>query len=490
LRSFAPLSTDRPSIRAHLEGREISTSPPTFAELGVPARLQAELDRGGLDTPFPIQIAVLPDAFAGRDILGRAPTGSGKTLAFGLPLVTGISAASRRRPTGLVLTPTRELASQIEDALRPLAVCESRSTTSVFGGVGYGPQRRALDRGADIVVACPGRLEDLMEQGALRLDHVEVLVIDEADRMADMGFLPAVRRILRAAGSRRQVMLFSATLDRAVTSLADEFDLDCALHDVVEPHTDARDARHLFWDVARGDRVRHAASVATTVPSTFFFCRTRRSADRLAKQLAHLGIGAAPIHGGRSQPQRTRALDSFRRGEIRALVATDVAARGIHVDSVSAVVHFDPPADHATYLHRSGRTARAGATGVVVSFVDASDRSAATSLQRTLGIRTALAPANATTLLENPVPNTAASATRRTKHRHMTKGPTMPTGTVKFFNAEKGFGFITQAEGEDVFVHFSNIAGDGYRSLDEGQRVEFEIGPGRKGPEALNVRAV
>ncbi len=472
------------------EGTEIQTITTSgFAELGVPDRILEELDRAGLHSPFPIQSAVLPDAFAGRDIVGRAPTGSGKTLAFGLPLVAAVSDATRRRPTGLVLTPTRELASQIEETLRPFAACEHRRVASVYGGVGYGPQRKALDRGTDIIVACPGRLEDLIDQRALFLDRVEVVVIDEADRMSDMGFLPSVRRILGATTARRQTMLFSATLDGTVTKLVKEFGLDCAIHDVVDPETEQSDARHLFWDVARNDRVTQAADVASTVSSTFFFCRTRRGADKLAKQLVQRGIDAAPIHGGRSQPQRTRALDSFRRGTIRALIATDVAARGIHVDDVDAVVHFDPPADHATYLHRSGRTARAGATGIVVSFVDRPDRAAAKKLQRTLGMQPAFSHPDPTSLLDRPTGDVPlpSGADRR---QHTPRGTTMPEGTVKFFNAEKGFGFISQADGEDVFVHFSNIEGDGYRSLEDGQRVVFEIGPGRKGPEALNVRAV
>jgi superfamily II DNA/RNA helicase/cold shock CspA family protein len=279
-------------------------------------------------------------------------------------------------------------------------------------------------------------------------------------------------------------MLFSATLDGAVKKLITELKLDCAYHEIDSPETDVSDARHVFWDVPRSNRVSHAADLAATMPSTFFFCRTRRGADRLATQLVRLGVDVAPIHGGRSQGQRTRALESFRRGDIQALVATDVAARGIHVDDVAAVVHFDPPADYATYLHRSGRTARAGATGVVVSFVDASDRRTAKTFQRELGIRPGVTTAGtATLLLETP----RADAPESRSHR-ATKGTTMPTGTVKFFNAEKGFGFISRPDGEDVFVHFSNIAGDGYRSLDDGQEVEFEIGPGRKGPEALNVR--
>jgi superfamily II DNA/RNA helicase/cold shock CspA family protein len=383
------------------------------------------------------------------------------------------------------------LRTSIPASLIPPRADSSAATTSPPRKAGAAPTcsapcLAALRAGVDIVVACPGRLEDLIDQGALRLDQVEVLVVDEADRMSDMGFLPALRRIMKAATSTRQTMLFSATLDGAVKKLITELKLDCAYHEIDGPETDASDARHVFWDVARSNRVRHAADLATAMPSTFFFCRTRRGADRLATQLVRLGVGVEPIHGGRSQGQRTRALESFRRGDIRALVATDVAARGIHVDDVAAVVHFDPPADYATYLHRSGRTARAGATGVVVSFVDASDRRTAKSFQRELGIRPGVATAGpATLLLETP--GSGEPATQ--PHRHQaTKGTTMPTGTVKFFNAEKGFGFISRPDGEDVFVHFSNIAGDGYRSLEDGQEVEFEVGPGRKGPEALNVR--
>jgi len=454
----------------------------------VPSRYLPVLDRAGVRTPFPIQAAVLPDAFAGRDVAGRAPTGSGKTLGFGLPLLARIGDARRRLPTGLVLAPTRELAGQIADALRPLAEVDGRAVATIFGGVGYGPQRHALREGADVVVACPGRLEDLLEQGDLRLDAVEVLVVDEADRMADMGFLPAVRRILRATPASRQTMLFSATLDGAVNKLVGEFGLDCARHEVDGGDTGVDAAHHVFWDVARGDRVRHAAEVASTMPSTFIFCRTRHGADRLATQLGRLGVEAAPIHGGRSQPQRTRALDSFRAGRVRALVATDVAARGIHVDDVAAVVHFDPPADHATYLHRSGRTARAGSSGVVVSFVDPSDRSATKKLQRSLGIAATITTADAAALLDPQGPDrSAVSADRRADDRTEVRTDVL-AGTVKFFNAAKGFGFISRSGGDDVFVHFSNIAGDGYRTLEDGQRVEFGIGAGRKGPEALNVR--
>jgi superfamily II DNA/RNA helicase/cold shock CspA family protein len=289
-------------------------------------------------------------------------------------------------------------------------------------------------------------------------------------------------------------MLFSATLDGAVTKLIAEFDLDCAIHDVSGPDLEAADLRHVFWSVERNDRVRQAAEVTAAMPSTFIFCRTRRGADRLSTQLTQLGLGVAPIHGGRSQQQRSKALESFKRGKIQALVATDVAARGIHVDAVAAVVHYDPPEDHATYLHRSGRTARAGASGVVISFVDRDSRRAAKALQRSLGIDAGVSEPNTRQLVADapPAPRPApkpqvshpvSKAEPRKRPKHVA-----PSGTVKFFNAAKGFGFIARPDADDLFVHFSNVAGDGYRSLDAGQPVAFEVGRGRKGPEAINVR--
>jgi superfamily II DNA/RNA helicase len=457
----------------------------------MPARLHDELRRSGLSEPFPIQAAVLPDAIAGLDILGRAPTGSGKTLAFGLPLVSRVSKAAPRHPTGLVLAPTRELADQIETTLKPFAGSQHRRLASVYGGVGYGSQRSALDRGADIVVACPGRLEDLMAQRVVFLDRVEVVVIDEADRMVDMGFLPAVRRILRNLPTTRQTMLFSATLDQAVTDLATELDLRCATHDVGDSEEESAPlARHVFWDVPREHRIDHAERVAMTMSSTFFFCRTRRGADRLTKQLVQRGVKAAAIHGGRSQPQRSRALESFRRRDISALVATDIAARGIHVDEVEAVVHFDLPADPATYLHRSGRTARAGAAGVVVSFVDGRERGAASALRRELGVPIDLVTPDAASLRDRPADDRVTGSEALEGAAAAAATATKADGTVTFFDARRGFGFITPPKGDDLFVHTSNVIGVKSRSLRRGQRVRFESGAGRRGPEAFNVCGV
>lgn len=362
-----------------------------FALLGVPADLVSHLERRGITAPFEIQAAVIPDALAGHDVTGRAPTGAGKTLAFGIPLVLGLPKARRRQPTGLVLAPTRELAEQIAAELRPLAALVGRRVLSVYGGVGYGHQRNALDGGVDLVVACPGRLEDLLTMGALRLDQVARVVVDEADRMADMGFLPAVRRLLEQTATERQVLLFSATLDGAVGQLSRATQRQPRRHEVGPAGPDMAAAHHVFWRVERAERAALAAGIVRQLGSTMVFCRTRHGADRLARQLATAGVSAAAIHGGRSQSQRDRALRDFAAGRVTTLVATDVAARGVHVDDVAAVVHFDAPADAATYVHRSGRTARAGASGVVVSLVERGAERDVRVLQARVGIEVAIA---------------------------------------------------------------------------------------------------
>jgi superfamily II DNA/RNA helicase len=334
----------------------------TFADLGVPEKLVANLAARGIVEPFPIQAASIPDALTGRDILGRAPTGSGKTLAFGLPLMARVAQAEVKRPRALVLAPTRELAEQIAQELR-----------------------RQLNRGVDILVATPGRLTDLIEQRWVSLADVDIVVVDEADRMADMGFLPQVRTLLDQTNPDRQTMLFSATLDGDVGELIRRYQNDPARHDVVEAE-DHGDASHYFWRVAHADRVETTARIVDSSMPSIVFTRTRHGADRVAEQLDRMGVSAAAIHGGRSQGQRTRALAAFASGRVKALVATDVAARGIHVDGVASVVHFDLPADPKDYLHRSGRTARAGSTGVVVSLVINDQVSAARHIQRSVGL--------------------------------------------------------------------------------------------------------
>ena len=356
----------------------------TFAQLGVPDSITRALEARGIIEPFAIQAATIVDALDGRDICGRAPTGSGKTLAFGIPLVATAERAEPRRPRALVLAPTRELAEQICTELRTFA--GKVRIGVIYGGVGYGPQLKALREGVDILVACPGRLEDLLDQGALKLDAVTQVVLDEADRMADMGFMPAVRRLLDRTADQRQTVLFSATLDGDVAKLTRDHQTNPVRHEVGEETPDITAATHLFWTVDRHERVDLTAEAIGASWPAIIFCRTRHGADRLAKQLARNEIKAAAIHGGRSQSQRTRALADFMGGRVHALVATDVAARGIHVDGVASVVHYDPPEDHKAYVHRSGRTARAGKDGVVISLVQPEQRKDIRRLQRDIGI--------------------------------------------------------------------------------------------------------
>ena len=361
--------------------------PRTFADLGLPAALVAALGRQGVTEPFAIQARALPDAIAGRDVLGRAQTGSGKTLAFGLPMLArlagddagttrkGVDSArhtGRRtphRPRGLVLVPTRELALQVADALAPLASPLGLRLTTVFGGSSYKRQIDALTRGVDMVIATPGRLVDLIERRVCDLSDVEITVLDEADYMADLGFLPVVTSLLGQVREGGQKLLFSATLDRGVGGLVETFLTDFSVHAVAPAASPVESMDHKVFRLERSHKVAVATEVAGRPGRTLFFVRTKHGADRLADQLTRAGVGAAAIHGNLGQGARQRALAAFTEGSTRVLVATDVAARGIHVDDVDLVVHFDPPNDHKDYLHRSGRTARAGASGTVVNLV-------------------------------------------------------------------------------------------------------------------------
>jgi superfamily II DNA/RNA helicase len=329
----------------------------------------ARLESLGATSPFPVQVATLPDALAGRDVCGRAPTGSGKTIAFGLPVMARVGKATRRRPRALVLVPTRELANQVRDQLAVLGAGSGRSVLAVYGGAGMARQIQRLHRGADVVVATPGRLEDLIARGDARLDEVGIVVLDEADRMADMGFLPPVRRILDQVRPDRQTMLFSATLDGDVDELIRRYQRDPARHEVAVPEETAGDVTHRFWRVAQAERAKLAAEIVRREWPAIVFCRTRHGADRVARNLSRDGIRAQAIHGDRSQAQRERALAAFGAGDIEVLVATDVAARGIHVDAVACVVQLDPPATEKDYVHRAGRTGRAGSTGQVITLV-------------------------------------------------------------------------------------------------------------------------
>jgi superfamily II DNA/RNA helicase len=356
----------------------------TFADLGVPADLIEVLAELQIIIPFDIQAEAIPDALAGRDIAGQAPTGSGKTLAFGLPLVARTTKAAPRRPRALVLAPTRELAAQTCATLVPLARRRRLWVHAFYGGVGFDGQRRALRRGVDIAVACPGRLADLVQRGEIDLSDVAIVVIDEADRMADMGFLPEVRRLLDRTNASRQTLLFSATLDGDVDVLVRDYQRDPVRHRAAD--VPAGPIEHRVHHVARVDRVRRVVDVLEHSGSSMVFVRTRHGADRLAQQLVMAGVSTATIHGSRSQVQRTRALDDFRAGRVRVLVATDVAARGIHVEAVETVIHFDLPTDAKDFVHRSGRTGRAGSAGVVVSLVLDEDRRAGEALLRSAGV--------------------------------------------------------------------------------------------------------
>ncbi|MGD0055024.1 MAG: DEAD/DEAH box helicase [Acidimicrobiales bacterium] len=559
-----------------------------FADLGVPSNLVERLAARGITEAFPIQEAAIPDALAGRDVVGKAITGSGKTLAFGLPLMARLTKARPRKPVALVLVPTRELAAQVQKELAQLTEDRGRRVICIYGGTSYNVARKALNFGVDVVVACPGRLEDMLEQGALDLSSTTTVVVDEADRMADMGFLPAVRRIISATSRERHVMLFSATMAPDIKSLIREFTRDAAIHDVVGDEA-PNDVDHFFWRVARDQRPQITADIVEEYERAIIFTRTKHGADRLARQLEERGISAVPLHGDRTQAQRERALRSVKSGQIRVLVATDVAARGIHIELLPVVVHYDPPAQATDYLHRSGRTGRAGATGAVISLVGEDVVGQVKRLQKALGIATNLESREDATAIRlgavddvvaserldergkgrperpardhdrgprsferrEPRPRssferterparatrTASERTREPAVRARSERPYAPRGAdsatsprgertygdraarsertndrqsvrfvdrgttprparkdkeavVSFFNDSKGFGFASDDKGDDLFIHFSNILGDGFKSLSQGQTITFEEATGPKGREARNVRVV
>jgi superfamily II DNA/RNA helicase/cold shock CspA family protein len=583
----------------------------SFAALGVPANLVEHLKQRGITEAFPIQEAAIPDALAGRDVVGKAVTGSGKTLAFGLPLMARLTKARPRKPVALVLVPTRELAAQVQKEFAQLTDDRGRRVICIYGGTSYNVARKALNFGVDVVVACPGRLEDMLEQGALDLSSVTTVVVDEADRMADMGFLPCVRRIIGATNRERHVMLFSATMGPDVKSLVKEFTHDAAVHDVVGDEAPS-DVDHYFWKVPRDQRPQYTADIVEEYERALVFTRTKHGADRLARQLEERGISAVPLHGDRTQAQRERALRSVKNGQIQVLVATDVAARGIHIELLPVVIHYDPPAQATDYLHRSGRTGRAGATGAVISLVGEDVIGQVRRLQKALGINASIetredaqpirlgavddavaaerlddrggkgrserstprdhdrgprgferpsrersfsdrprgerpsserGPRTPRTFGERPersdraprtfsersdrAPRTFAERPERSdrsparansdrveraprnervftdraprpersgaRDTHFTKGASSARGSeaiVSFFNDSKGFGFASDDKGDDLFIHFSNIVGDGFKSLAQGQKITFEEANGPKGREARNVRVV
>jgi superfamily II DNA/RNA helicase len=559
----------------------------SFADLGVPQNLVERLAARGITEAFPIQEASIPDALAGRDVVGKAVTGSGKTLAFGLPLMARLTKAQPRKPVALVLVPTRELAAQVQKELANLTDDRGRRVICIYGGTSYNIARKALNYGVDVVVACPGRLEDMLEQRALDLSSVMTVVVDEADRMADMGFLPAVRRIIGATNRDRHVMLFSATMAPDIKSLVKEFTHDAAIHDVVGEEAPS-DVDHYFWRVPREQRPQFTADIAEEYDRAIIFTRTKHGADRLARQLEERGISAVPLHGDRTQAQRERALRSVKSGQVRVLVATDVAARGIHIDLMPVVVHYDPPAQATDYLHRSGRTGRAGATGAVISLVGEDVIGQVKRLQRALGVPMSIesredAPAIRLGAVDDAVASErlddrgGKGRSERSTPRDHDRGPrsferreprersyserpdraarpertfaprgaapdraarpertfadraprsdrtsvdrtertarpergnerheprfndrvTTPRSSqggkeavVSFFNDSKGFGFASDEKGDDLFIHFSSIEGDGFKSLTQGQKITFEEASGPKGREARHVRVV
>jgi superfamily II DNA/RNA helicase len=360
---------------------------PTFAELGVDERLVEALAASGIVHPFPVQALTIADAIAGRDVCGKAKTGSGKTLAFGLPLLMRTPRAEPKHPRSLVLVPTRELAVQVTEVLGRLATAVQLRLRSVYGGAELDRQVKALARGVDVVVATPGRLIDLANRGSVHLDDIATLVVDEADRMADMGFMPQVEWLLRRMTATHQTLLFSATLDSAVDQLVRRHLDDPVFHEVASKQVTVARMEHRFFKVHQMDKARVAGAIIAGAGKTLVFVRTKRGADRLVHDLRENGVRAAAIHGDLRQGLRERALADFANGRLPALVATDVAARGLDIEGVDVVVHYDPPEDHKAYLHRSGRTARAGSSGIVVTLVLWDQELPVERLQRRLGLR-------------------------------------------------------------------------------------------------------
>ena len=363
----------------------------TFADLGLSEPIVTALSERGIEKPFPIQKLSIPDAITGRDICGKAKTGSGKTFAFGLPVLHQLERAEEKHPRALALVPTRELAVQVHDELDPIAQALDRRVCAIYGGSDIEKQIKRLRRGVDFVVATPGRLIDLIERNEVSLDAVDHVIVDEADRMADMGFMPQVEWLLRHVPDNRQTLLFSATLDGVVDRLVSRYQNDPARFEVESPTTTVDSMKHRFLLVHEMDRAKVVGAIVDASHRTLVFSRTKHGADRLVRSLKDLGVDAGAIHGDLRQKSRERALEDFANGKLKALVATDVAARGIHVDDVDMVIHYQPASDHKAYLHRSGRTARAGNSGVVVTLSLWNEELEVKRLQKRLGLEQPIA---------------------------------------------------------------------------------------------------
>jgi superfamily II DNA/RNA helicase len=385
----------------------------SFSDLGVPAPLVHTLRHQGISEPFEVQMESIPDAMLGRDICCRAPTGSGKTLAFGLPLLTRCVRADPYLPTSLILTPTRELAEQICKVLTPLAHEMDLEVVAIYGGTAYSKQTRPLKRGVDIVVACPGRLLDLMDNGALSLENVDIVVIDEADRMADMGFMEPVCQILDNCSPERQTILYSATLDDEVADLVKNYQHEPVTIEIGPKEVSMESMNHIFWLMNNSMKSEIAGEAIRKNGRSIVFCRTRAGVDRVGDELEDIGLSVATLHGGLSQHQRDGAMGRFTKGNCIVLVATDVAARGIDVEGVQNVIHYDPPENGKAYKHRSGRTARAGAVGNVISLVQKPQKKAYSRMQREVGIKCQFTPPNFSDLPDSDFVFTPESRPRR-----------------------------------------------------------------------------
>ena len=358
----------------------------TFDALGVAPDLAGALAERGIATAFPIQALTIADALAGRDVCGKAKTGSGKTLAFGLPVLQMVKPAEPRKPRAIILVPTRELATQVRDELAPVGAVRDLKVAAIYGGADIEKQIAKIKAGVEVIAATPGRMIDLIDRKELDLADVSIVVLDEADRMADMGFMPQVEWILRHIPGDHQTLLFSATLDGVVQGLIDRYQTDPVRHEVESAGVTVAEMTQRFLRVHQMDKVKVTAAIARSGERTLVFCRTKRGADRLVEQLGTEGISAGAIHGDLRQSQREKSLADFTAGKLHVLVATDVAARGIHVDDIDIVIHYDPPEDHKAYLHRSGRTARAGGSGLVVTLLLWDQELEVRRLQKRLGI--------------------------------------------------------------------------------------------------------
>lgn len=365
------------------------TSNQTWSDLGIDADICEVLTKRGITSPFPIQTLTIPDALSGKDVCGKAKTGSGKTLAFGIPMIQNLNLdikASTDSLRVLILVPTRELAVQVSEELEPIADVRGLKIAAIYGGANIETQIKTIKKGLDVVAATPGRMIDLLERNEVAVGGLEMVVIDEADRMADMGFLPQVEWILRKVERKHQTLLFSATLDGVVNSLIQRYQSDPCMHEVEAKEITVEEMTHRFLHVHERDKVKVAAAIAASASRTLIFSNTKAGCDHLVRKLTEEGVKAQAIHGDLRQNMREKALDRFAKGDLPVLVATDVAARGIHVDDVEVVIHYDPPPDHKTYLHRSGRTARAGTKGLVVTLLLWDEELVVKRLQKRVGL--------------------------------------------------------------------------------------------------------